>query len=131
MACFNVVIAYDLRIISQFVEHARCHVGLLWCHEIAVITGGLTLQHISPIKQQQPFPVVYTLGFDVACSPRKTACARLSLNKIIRKKAAVNVSCVENLNCGVPAHNNEDIAAPLLYNHGELLHNLYFAVSTH
>ena len=131
MARFNVVIAYGLRIISQFVEHARCHVWLLGCHEIAVITGGLTLQHISPIEQQQPFSVACTLGFDVACSPRKTSCARLSLNEIIRKKAAVNVGCVENLNCGVPAHNNADIVVPPLYNHGELLHNLYLAASTH
>ena len=131
MPRFNVMVAYGLRIISQFVEHARRHVGLLGCHEIAVITGGLTLQHISPIEQQQPFSVACTLGFDIACSSRKTACARLSLNEIIRKKAAVNVSCVENLNCGVPAHNNEGIAVPPLYNHGELLRNLYFAASTH
>lgn len=43
----------------------------------------------------------------------------------------MNVGCVENLNCGVPAHNNEGIAVPPLDNHGELLHNLYFAASTH
>ena len=96
MSRLDVVVAYGLGIIAHIVDHLGGHIGYFGLHIVAIVAGGLSLQDVSRIEQNQTVSILLSQLLDVCAHACQRAGLRLAVDEVVGKETTVYVSGLDD-----------------------------------
>ena len=91
VADLDVVVAEGLGVVLQVVHHLGSDVGLVGGHEVGVVAGGLALQDVAVLKENQPVAHLLALALDVTAHAGHRARHGTALGEVVGKECSVDV----------------------------------------
>ena len=82
--------------VAEVVHHFCCHVGYFRLHEVAVVAGGLSLEDIAIVDEDEVIAIGLSQLVDVSRYPGKCALKGFPVDKVVREKATMHVAGLDD-----------------------------------
>ena len=96
MSNLHVVVAESLGVVFHVIDDLSGNIGFVGGHEIGVVAGGLTLQDVTILKENQPIAHLLALALEVTAHTGHCTAHVAALGEIIGKERSVNVGCLHD-----------------------------------
>ena len=91
MTRFHIVVAEGLGIVLQVVDDLCSDVGFVSLDVVGIIAGGLSLQNVAIVQQNQAVAVGLALALEVGADTRHRSLHRAALREVIWEESPVDV----------------------------------------
>ena len=99
LACFNVVIAYCLRIVTKIVYYLGCDISRQRINKIIVVVQGLSLQYVAVVEKNHIVAVFLAQIAHIRSHPSHRATRLVPAEHIDGEEVSVDIACFDQMQC--------------------------------